>query len=245
VDEQGQETHLHALGAFESSANSVAIRHDGKQIAVGLRDGTVMVFSTAGPSGGGTAELVIEVAPPQAFMAGGGGADNAVASLCFSPDGTKLAAGRDSAHDFTVYDMAAAAAVVHQFARPNSRGWSLAFVRGEIEMLVTGGGMPGTYAVHALGPPRSELTHALPSSAGQPKDAADGSADIIIAEGNGDGVMHGLVAMTAGSRLDVVGMDGVVRLSKDLGAAITCEMARGNVAVRLQPGSGGLVACVL
>ena len=38
------------------AATSVAIRHDGKQVAVGLQDGAIFVFSTA-PSDDGTAEL--------------------------------------------------------------------------------------------------------------------------------------------------------------------------------------------
>ena len=75
----------------------MAIHHDGEQIAVGLRDGMAIVFSTAGPSGGGTAELVVEVAPSQSLLVSEDAADNQqVHSLCFSPDGTKLAAGRKS-----------------------------------------------------------------------------------------------------------------------------------------------------
>ena len=66
-------------------------------------------------------------------------------------------------------------------------------------------------------------------------DVDTGSAVMIAGEANGGA----LIAMTAGSRLEVVGMDGAVRLSKDLGAAIT---TRDGSAVKLQPG-GSHVAC--
>ena len=211
----------------------MAIRHDGKQVAVGLQDGAIFVFSTTPSDDGGT-ELVVELAPPTASVSG----DLSVRSLCFSPDGSLLAAGRQTLDDFSVYDMAASAAVVHRFVRPKSGGRSLAFVGGESDLLVVGGGVPGTYAVRALQPPRADRTFTLPGSTAEAEDVGTGSADMVADEENG----VGLVAMTAGSQLEVVGTDGVVRVSKDLGITIAATV--GLCAVKLQPG-GRLVACVL
>jgi hypothetical protein len=105
-----QETQLRTLD-FDAIADSVALRPDAGQLAVGLRDGTVQVFSTA------TWELVVEPFAPTMADDGASSAteDPAVLSLQFSPDGTKLAAGRRMFNSSTIYDLSATATVVSQF----------------------------------------------------------------------------------------------------------------------------------
>ena len=83
-----EETVLHTL-ELESVADAVAIRPDGEQFAVGLRDGTIKGFLAA-LAAGAEARLLVELDAP-ATSSDGTASGGAVNSLCFGPDGAALA----------------------------------------------------------------------------------------------------------------------------------------------------------
>ena len=236
--ENERETQLRTL-EFDAIADSVALRADAGQLAVGLRDGMVQVFSTA------TWELVVELSAHMILDDGASGAteDPRVLSLQFSPDGTKLAAGRNALEEFTVYDLSATAAVVSRFHQPKSSGFGFAFFPSG-DMLVTGGGVPGKHVVRMLPQPvgqaksQDTLMAMVPSSSGG--GPALSPPDISSADMDGE---SGVVALAAGSCVEVRGPSGELLMSKDFGMAIG---AYSNIAtgVRIQPG-GALVTCIL
>eukprot|EP01052_Picozoa_sp_SAG31_P023061 SAG31_NODE_1871_length_7025_cov_10.081144_1_plen_696_part_10 len=235
--EADEETVLHTL-ELESAADAVAIRPDGEQFAVGLRDGTIKVFLAA-LAAGAQARLLVELDAP-ATSSDGAASGAAVHSLCFGPDGAALAAGRADG-TFMVYDMAATAATVNVFTQPKSAGTSLAFA--ERDFLVTGGGTPGTFVVRSLRPPPALCTIRPEFVANDGTDlslpASINNADMIAGADRG----ATLISVASGPHLEVSAIDGEVLLARDLGAEMSLYL-NFHSAVRLRPG-GGHIACGL
>eukprot|EP01052_Picozoa_sp_SAG31_P034089 SAG31_NODE_3933_length_3738_cov_6.025282_1_plen_738_part_10 len=231
-----EETVLHTL-ELESAADAVAIRPDGEQFAVGLRDGTIKVFLAA-LAAGAEARLLVELDAPA--TSSDGVASSAVNSLCFGPDGAALAAGRADG-TFMVYDMAATAATVNVFTHPKSSGMSLAFAGRDF--LVTGGGLPGKFVVRSLRPPPAICTIRPEFVANDGMDlslpASINNADMIAGAERG----ATLISVASGSHLEVSAIDGEVLLATDLGAEMSLYYNYHST-VRLRPG-GGHIACGL
>eukprot|EP01052_Picozoa_sp_SAG31_P034627 SAG31_NODE_4072_length_3614_cov_7.146230_2_plen_969_part_00 len=231
-----EETVLHTL-ELESVADAVAIRPDGEQFAIGLRDGTIKVFLAA-LAAGAEARLLVELDAPA--TSSDGVASGAVNSLCFGPDGATLAAGRADG-TFMVYDMAATAATVNVFTQPKSAGASLAFAGRDF--LVTGGGNPGKFVVRSLRPPPALCTirpeFVADDGTGLSLPASINNADMIAGADRG----ATLISVASGSHVEVSAIDGEVLLARDLGAEMSL-LFNNHSAVRLRPG-GGHIACGL
>jgi WD40 repeat protein len=237
--ENDRETQMRTLD-FNSIADAVALSVDAKQLAVGMQNGTVQVFSTA------TWEMVVDLPVSTDDGALGATEDPRVLSLQFSPDGTKLAAGRVGLDEFTVYDLSATATVVGRFYQPKSYAYNLAFFPSG-DMLVTSGGVPGRFIVRMLQqPPNGADTLMCHMTAPSSSDDRSTPSSPVITSADVDD-RSGVVALAAGSNLEVTAR-GKVLMSEDFGVAIEATTKMWSFldhsGVRLQPG-GALVACIL
>eukprot|EP01050_Picozoa_sp_SAG11_P001395 SAG11_NODE_60_length_19094_cov_26.549566_10_plen_1057_part_00 len=226
---------------FGPEAESVAICASQGLLAVGLRDGTIQVFSSA------SALWVIHT--KIARIANETDEDQPVWSLQFSRDGTKLAAGRPAfvnrttgvgvarVDHFSVYDMLASAALVNEFhsSRESSGSNALAFLHDSgTDMLATGSGIPGNYNLRTLHPRGITRMLTMTSAGGSPVQP--------ISSGDLDPV-SGVVALCAGSVLQVFDQRGNLLLDKDFGQGLkTYGIIKS--AVKLQVG-GSIIACAL
>eukprot|EP01052_Picozoa_sp_SAG31_P028872 SAG31_NODE_2824_length_5038_cov_3.060336_3_plen_1003_part_00 len=221
--------------SFESVAESVAMCARARLLAVGLRDGTVEVFSTASVPW----ELQTKIPRIADETNSTQSTDQPVFSLQYNHDGTKLAAGRVGVtrHDhFSVYDMLASGSVVNQFRQNKSMNVnSVAFLHsGGTDMLVTGSGIPGNYmlrTLHPRGVGRTLTMTPIEGSLLQPISSAD--LDPV----------SGVVALCAGSVLQLFDERGKLMLDRDFRQELrTYGLYKSAVKVQL---GGGLVACGL